>query len=135
MNADQSLTCEMIDRRAVLCGAASLMTLGIGPSAAANQTEISALGGLVAEWKTAWDNWVAAADQPSAGNYDTPECLHWDAERARLLELIKSHPVRTKADAKALSNFVWVDSDADRSEWPDVPRWALQRLVDWIAAA
>lgn len=94
------------------------------------------LPAIVLAWQSAWENWIEAGDKPGAGDFDTPECLHWADVKYRLSDHIKGHPIRSDRDAKALVRFAWFDSGAAHipDDWtPDVQRWCLEKLMEWAS--
>lgn len=112
---------------------APVALLGCNSPAIASQSQMKP---LVDAWEHAHAQWIAAASKPDAGNFDTPECLHWEAQREKRQEALKSTPLTSSDCVKALLRFIWVDGDAQASwdEYPQVPRWALKTLLEFTGS-
>lgn len=101
-------TQQSVARRAVLQGAlAAPAAVALGLPALALPAD--PLPGLVRDFKAALAGFTAAADEPGAGDFDTPECLHFEAEMNRLRALIICTPATTAEGIAAQVEFIKVE--------------------------
>ncbi|RRH68323.1 hypothetical protein [Falsigemmobacter faecalis] len=93
------------------------------------------LADLAAEWEAAFARWKIALDEDQEGNLTTPDCLKWEARRIDLHQRISETEISDLQDLRALIRFIWTDGEVDQEDYPDVPRWALVKLMSWASTA
>lgn len=130
---DTGLSAVNLNRRQFFAGATVAVAMN-GPVAAAVPAARTAAD-LAEEWIAAHRKWVLAIYKPGGGNADTPECLHWYGLRDLAEEALMKAPVRDVSDVQALLRMLWIDSDAEHTESPVIPKWALEKLIEWTGAA
>ena len=91
-----------MNRRALLKAAPALALVGAPPAAAAHPDGTAA---MVAEWTLAADAFNAAVEKPGGGDFDSPECLHWEKRMDRLEAEIKGTPLTGPEGTVALIEF------------------------------
>jgi len=131
----QGLSRRNILATAPFMGLAAAMT-GATPVAAACAVAFQPdpFAVLVGDWFAARQAYEDAASLPGGGDFDTPECLHWYAERMRIKGLLQEMPITGPDGAAALAQMAWRESDADYMEQPVIDRWMLAKLRDWTEA-
>lgn len=89
---------------------------------------------LVAEWEVAFARWKIAMNEDQEGSFTTPDCLKWEARRMDLHQRISETEISDLQDLRALIRFIWTDGEVDQEDYPDVPRWAVVKLMTWASA-
>lgn len=125
-----------VNRRSLMGAALVAAPMALAGRAAACSAAIAAdpFADLVGQWFAAQQAYENAADLPGGGDFDTPECLHWYAERRRIVDLLQDTPISGQDGAAALVRMIWRESDADNMEQPVIHRWMLAKLRDWTEA-
>jgi hypothetical protein len=86
---------------------------------------------LLALWRVAGAAFNAAAKQPMAGNFDTPDCLAWQGIETALSDELRKATPTTKEEARALLQYA-LEDDGGKGVEVTIPRSVIDNLTRWL---
>lgn len=84
-------------------------------------------------WRQACKAFNAAAKQPGAGNFDTPDCIKWGGIEAALSDDLRKAVPTTKEEARALLQYALEDDGRGERE-VTIPRSVVDNLIVWLSS-
>lgn len=98
-----------------------------------NQTNNFDIPELLTQWRVAGAAFNAAAKQPNAGNFDSPDCIAWQGIEAALSDELRKAVPTTKEEARDLLQYA-LEDDGGKGLEITLQRSVIDNLIAYLSS-